>query len=180
MVASHGSFPQLDVLASFMVAQFVWSSKVDSAYGVGTRCPQSPPPRRHRHVTCTSSATSQYTCLHFQTRSSGFVLARGGAACANSTVHKKQEETEDFTIKRLCVCILGRKTKRKKQRTKPHARFAALLKRRWEGKSLKGRTQSFKVPLWQKIKSSPFKSRALEGEVGSLSTELAVLLKLNV
>lgn len=30
----------------------------------------------------------------------------GGAACANSTVHKKQEKTEDFTIKQLCVCIL--------------------------------------------------------------------------
>lgn len=30
----------------------------------------------------------------------------GGDACANSTVHKKQEKTEDFTIKQLCVCIL--------------------------------------------------------------------------
>lgn len=117
-------------------------------YG-GTRCPQSPPPRRH--VTCTSSATTQYTCLHFHACGSGFVLARGG--CCLCKLYSAQETRGDggFHHKATVRLHTGKEDKKKKQRTKHRtkhrARFAAALKRRWEGKSLKGRTQSFKVPL---------------------------------
>lgn len=134
MVASHGNFPHLDVSASFTVAQFVWSSKVDSAYGVGTRCPQSPPPRRHRHVTCTSSATMQYSCLYFHAHGSVFVLAgRGGCLCK---LYSAQETREDGGFHhKATVCLhTVKEDKKKKQCTKPHARFAAPLKRRWEDK----------------------------------------------
>lgn len=101
-------------------------------YGVGTRCPQSPPPRRHRHVTCTSSATTQYSCLYFCAHGSVFVLAgRGGCLCK---LYSTQETREDGGFHhKATVCLhTVKEDKKKKQCTKPHAHFAAPLKRRWE------------------------------------------------
>lgn len=134
-VAKHRNFLHSDVLASFTVARFVWSSK-SWHHGFGTRCPQSPPAWSRRHVTCTGSATMQYCilCLHAH-GSSSVVAGESGRSCANSTVHRKQEKSKDFNIKLLCVSFAAASCKgrqKEKQRTKPHTRLAVLLKRHRE------------------------------------------------
>lgn len=134
MVASHGNLSHLDVSASFTVAQFVWISKVDSDYGVGTRCPQLSPPRRHRHVTCTSSATMQYSCLYFHAHGSVFVLARrGGCLCK---LYSAQETRKDGGFHHKATVHLYCKGRQKEKATHKASRSLCSAGRiKSEGKS---------------------------------------------
>lgn len=109
------------------------------------------------------------------------VAARG--SCANSTVHRKQEKSEDFNIKLLCVSFAAASCKgryKEEQRTKPHTRLAALLKRHREDKIWRGGPAVSRFPCDKSSSHISFKCRLIRRSSGRLSTTLAAHLKFNI